>query len=97
MMMKTIFMRQGKGPSGIIGITLKPNSLKTWALSLHICSVLAKYISDMTSDDEHQHLHKDVMQARMTADATDISKIRHNLHESIDPLYSSSHSDGNSV
>ena len=97
MMMETIFMRQGKGPSGIIGVTLKPNSLKTWALSLHICSVLAKDISDMTSDDEHQHLHKDVMKARMTADATDRSKIRHNLQESIDPLYSSSHSDGNNI
>ena len=54
---ETTFMRYGKSPNGIIGITLKPNTLKTWALSLQLCRVLAKDISDMTSDDEHQHLH----------------------------------------
>ena len=97
MMIETTFMRYGKGPNGIIGITLKPNTLKTWAPSLHICSVLAKDISDMTSDDKHQHLHKDDMKARMTADATDRSKIRHKLQESIDPLDSSTYSDGNIV
>ena len=66
-------------------------------MSLHIWSVLAKDISDMTSDDEHQHLHKEEPKARMTADATDRSKIRHKLQESIDPLDSSTHSDGNIV
>jgi hypothetical protein len=30
MMIETTFMRYGKGPNGIIGITLKPNTLKTW-------------------------------------------------------------------
>ena len=45
----------------------------------------------MKSDDEHQHLHKEEMKARTTADATDKSKIRHKLQESIDPL------DGNIV
>lgn len=49
MMIETTFMRNGKGPRGIIGVTLKPNTLKTWALSLYSCSVLAKYISDMTT------------------------------------------------
>ena len=37
------------------------------------------------------------MKARMTADATDTSKIRHKLQDSIDPLDSSTHSDGNIV
>ena len=31
MMIETTFMRYGKGPRGMIGITLKPESLKTWA------------------------------------------------------------------
>ena len=91
MMFETTFMRYGKGPNG------KPHTLKPWALSLHVCSVLAKYISDMTSDDEHQQLHKDEMKARMTADATDKSNIRHKLQESIDPLDASTHSDVNIV
>ena len=30
-------MRYGHWPSGIIGITLKPETLKTWAYSLHGC------------------------------------------------------------
>ena len=51
----------------------------------------------MTSDDAHQHLHKEEMKARMTADAAVRSKIRHTLQESIDPLDASTHSDGNIV
>ena len=51
----------------------------------------------MTSDDEHQHLHKEEMKARKTADATDRSKIRHKLQESIDPLDASTQADDNIV
>ena len=54
MMIETTFMRYGKGPNGSIGITLKPESLKTWALSLHIGSVLAKYISLSSSFSLYQ-------------------------------------------
>ena len=97
MMIETTFMRYGKGPNGIIGITLKPNTLKTWALSLHTCSVLAKDVSDMTSDDQHQHLHKEEMKARMASDAVDRKKIREKLQDSIDPLDPSSHSHGDLV
>ena len=35
MAIKTTFTRYGHGLSGIIGITLKPETLKTWAFSLH--------------------------------------------------------------
>ena len=34
MFIETTFMRYGHGPQGIIGITLKPETLKTWALGL---------------------------------------------------------------
>ena len=40
----------------------------------------------MTSNDQHKHLHKEVLKARMKADATDISKIRQHLQELIDPF-----------
>ena len=46
----------------------------------------------MTSNDQHQRLHKEEMKARVTADATDISKFRQQLREPIDPLDSSTHS-----
>ena len=44
----------------------------------------------MTSYDEHQHLHKEEMKARMTPEATDRSKINNYRSRSI-------HSDGNTV
>ena len=44
----------------------------------------------MTSYDEHQHLRKEDMKARKTADATDRSKINNYRSRSI-------HSDGNTV
>ena len=44
----------------------------------------------MTSYDEHQHLHKEKMKARMTAEAMDRSKINNYRSRSI-------HSDGNTV
>ena len=45
------FMRYGHGPRDIIGITLKPESLKTWALGLHICSRLEQDIADITEGE----------------------------------------------
>ena len=43
------------------------------------------------------YLHKEEKKARMTADAADISKIRHKLQESIDTLDAPTHSDGDIV
>ena len=48
---KTTFMRYGHGPGGIIGITLKPETLKTWALGLHICSRLEQDIISLVRKD----------------------------------------------
>lgn len=97
MMIETAFMRYGKGPNDINGITPKPNTRKTWALSLHTCSVLAKDICDMTSDDQHQHFHKEEMKARMESDAVDCKNIREKLQGSIDPLDPSPYSYGDLV
>ena len=51
MMIETTFMRYGKGPRGLIGITLIPNAMKTWALSLHICCRIQKDIREMTQHE----------------------------------------------
>ena len=45
MYIETTFMRYGHGKAGIIGIPLKPETLKTWALSLHVwgsCLVISQ-------------------------------------------------------
>ncbi|XP_046577679.1 uncharacterized protein LOC124285478 [Haliotis rubra] len=87
MMIETTFMKYGKGPDGIIGITLKPNTLKTWALSLHTCSVLSNDISDMTTKDKStSQIHKEEMKGRISAGSKDHKNIRQKLQESSDPL-----------
>ena len=44
------FMRYGHGPNGVIGITLKPQTLKRWAYSMHTCSMIVQDIADMSDD-----------------------------------------------
>ena len=43
MAIETTFMRygHGHGQSGVIGITMRPETLKTWAYSLHACNTVA--------------------------------------------------------
>ena len=38
MFIKTTFMRYGKGPGGLVAVTLKPSTIKRWALSLYTTS-----------------------------------------------------------
>ena len=47
MFIETTFMRYGHAPGGIIGITLKAQTLKVWALSIHTCSRLEADLDEM--------------------------------------------------
>ena len=49
-MSETTYMRYGHAPGEIVGITLKPETLKVWALSLHACSWLECDLDDMTDE-----------------------------------------------
>lgn len=40
-------MRYEHGPGGLVGITLKPNTMKKWALKFHILSCLVKDLDVM--------------------------------------------------
>ena len=96
MFIETTFMRYGHGPRSIIGITLKPETLKTWALGLHICSRLEQVIADITEDERvtSQETHKEETTettARIRSDAKDRESIRIKLELCIDPLNPSSH------
>ena len=87
MFIETTFLRYGHGPGGIVGITLKPSTLKRWALSLHICSRLVRDVSMMTDEKENVVLkHKEEMPARMKQDAVDRQKIGAKLQFAVDPL-----------
>ena len=53
MFIETTFMRYGHGPTGITGITLKPETLKTWALGLHVCCCLEQDIADIVENEQN--------------------------------------------
>ena len=92
MFIETTFMRYGHGPGRIIGITLKRETLKTWALSLHICSRLEQDTKDLASNEQvsKQTQHKEETTWRKNADRADRESIQ-KLDLCIKPLDPSSH------
>ena len=65
---ETTFMRYGHAPGGIVGITLKPEILEVWALSLHECSRLESDLDDITDEDTQSKVvttHKEETKARI--------------------------------
>jgi hypothetical protein len=64
---ETTFMRYGHCSGGIIGITLKPEALKVWALSRHLCCCILSSLNSMEDDEDevHQTTHKEEGQARI--------------------------------
>ncbi len=96
MFIETTFMRYGHGKGGIIGITLKPQTLKTWALSLHACSQIVGDIAHMGDENvsrRSQGLHKEEMNARIEVDGQDRLGLRKKLELCIDPLNPDGHPD----
>ena len=67
MFIETTFMRYGHGPRGIIGITLKPETLKILALGLHISRCLEQDITSPLGkkQDISQEAHKEEIKARI--------------------------------
>ena len=62
MFIESTFMRYGHGQQGVIGITLKPETLKTWALSCHIFSQLMEDLAELrgeSSNNRFQDTHKE--------------------------------------
>ena len=93
MYIETTFMRYGHGKKGVIGITLKPETLKVWSLGLHICSRIEEDMrsvcdSESVNDDKR---HKEEMKSRIVADKKDKETIRAKLAQSIDPLDPTQH------
>ena len=97
MAIETTFMRYGKGQSGIIGITLKPGTLKTWVYSMHACNGIINDLNEMSDEERppaHTY-HKEEMSARIKRDEQDRHTLRDKLNLCIDPLDPGQHpSDG---
>jgi hypothetical protein len=95
MFIDTTFMRYGHGQGGIIEITIKSETLKTWALSRHICGHLESNIADMVDGARSnvQTGHKEEGKQRITNDSDDRDGIRKKLETCIDPLDPEKHPD----
>ena len=96
-MSETTYMRYGHAPGVIVGITLKPETLKVWALSLHACCWLESDLEDMTDEDTESKVvttHKEEAKARIAEDKRDRDGIRQKSDTCINPLYSAAHPSG---
>ena len=72
MFIETTFMRFGKGDGGLVGVTLKPKSVKIWAYSLHSCTLLLHDLHTMSEEyPKGNIMHKEEMPARIKSDAAD--------------------------
>jgi len=78
MFIETTLMRYGHGKLGIMGLTLKPETLKIWGLCLHICSRLEEDLADISSPEkkEGQEKHKEENKGRTESDANDWESIQ---------------------
>ena len=96
MALETTYMRYGHGCKGIVGITLKPESLKTWAYSLHTCNRLINGLNEIRDEEglpPHTY-HKEEMPSRIKADTEGIEILREKLELNIDPLDPEQHQEG---
>ena len=71
MFIESTFMRYGHGQAGIVRITLKPETLKTWALSRHVYSQLMQDLAELRDESNKnkvQNYHKEEASARIEND-----------------------------
>ena len=87
MLIETTFVRYGKGPGGIVGVTLQPNVVKKWANSFHITTQILKDLEDMRekAQSKSQEFHKEEAKGRRS-DEHDQACIRKVLEKCINPF-----------
>ena len=88
MAIETTHMRYGHGRKGIIGIILKPETLKTWTYSLHACNQVTNDLNEMRDKESlsAQIYHKEEMPSKIKADALDRKALCEKLELVIDQL-----------
>ena len=93
MFIESTFMRYGHGKKGIVGVTLKPETLKVWALGLHLCGSIEHSLDDMINGDTETvaRTHKEEGKSRKKNDAEDRDGIKKKLKDIIHPLKPESH------
>ena len=92
---ETTFMKVGKSTCGIIGVTLKPKVVQTWALSRHISGQIETDLLSMEEGDidKIQMFHQEESKGRIQSDAKDRLDLRVKLETCIHPLNADEHPD----
>ena len=84
MMIKSTYMRHGKGPGGITGTTTKSRSVQIWSNNLPSCSELLRDLDELRGRCPTQKIiHKEEAEARMTADMKDRNALKRTLQLSV--------------
>jgi hypothetical protein len=93
MLIETTFMRYGHASGGVIGITLKPETLMVWALSLHTCSRMEADLDELieNSTESEYSKYKEEGKTRIANDTKDRQCLMAKLELCVDPLNPDTH------
>ena len=92
MAIETSYMKIGKGPSGLIGVTTNEKALKVWAKGHHLCGeVLSELESVRERNENIRDKHKEEYAGRMKSDKRDREQIQKTLKKCIYPLMIENH------
>ena len=77
MFIETTFIKYGKGPGGLIGVTLNTTTVKKWINGLHICTRILENLDTMREEvaSKEENYHKEEMRSRIESEAQDRMKI----------------------
>ena len=90
---ESTYVKNGKGPSGLIGQTTQERTVKIWSNSHHLCGEIAKELENLhTKKMNKPNIHKEETVGRMKSDANDRKKICEGLLTFIHPLKIETHS-----
>ena len=91
---ETTFLRYGKGPGGLIGLTLKPKVVKKWAYGIKTCIGITKDLEQMRKSipEKYQLVRKKERQGRIKTNSQDRCNMQKKLEQLIHPLLPNHHS-----
>ena len=90
-------MRYGHGHLGVVGQTLKPETLKVWAHSLRACNELIKGLDEMENHNVKENVHKEEMAGQIEQDKKDRILLSQKLEVSINPFDITQHLKGSLI
>ena len=93
MAIETTYMKVGKGPAGILGVTTNERSVSIWSNSHHLCAEVLTELVDLSSIEKHtgSKTYKEEAIGRIKSDENDRSKIENSLEKCIHPLETDNH------